>query len=66
MFNFSAVIWISSAAGTKGFSVAYPAIVLHAISTDVSVFPSEHIFVMVDQRKSGMHYRQFSDFTSNF
>ncbi|CAD21589.1 Methylosome subunit pICln [Caenorhabditis elegans] len=48
----SAVIWISSAAGTKGFSVAYPAIVLHAISTDVSVFPSEHIFVMVDQRKS--------------
>lgn len=50
----SAVIWISSAAGTKGFSVAYPAIVLHAISTDVSVFPSEHIFVMVDQRKSGL------------
>ncbi|EFP07962.1 CRE-ICL-1 protein [Caenorhabditis remanei] len=47
----SAVTWISRA-DSKGFSVAYPAIVLHAISTDVTVFPSEHVFVMVDQRKS--------------
>lgn len=49
----SAVTWISRA-DSKGFSVAYPAIVLHAISTDVTVFPSEHVFVMVDQRKSGL------------
>lgn len=49
----SNVTWINSAPGSKGFSVSYPAIVLHAISTDVSKFPSEHIFVMVDQRKSG-------------
>uniref|UniRef100_A0A1I7UXB8 Methylosome subunit pICln n=1 Tax=Caenorhabditis tropicalis TaxID=1561998 RepID=A0A1I7UXB8_9PELO len=49
----SAVTWISSAAGSKGFSVGYPAIVLHAISSEVNTFP-EHVFVMVDQRKSGI------------
>ncbi|PIC32844.1 hypothetical protein B9Z55_013033 [Caenorhabditis nigoni] len=48
----SEVTWISSAPGSKGFSVAYPAIVLHAISTDTTTFPSEHVFMMVDQRKS--------------
>uniref|UniRef100_A0A8R1DXE4 Methylosome subunit pICln n=1 Tax=Caenorhabditis japonica TaxID=281687 RepID=A0A8R1DXE4_CAEJA len=47
-----AVIWITT--GSKGFSVSYPAIVLHAISTDVSSFPYEHVFVMVDKRKSGL------------
>ncbi|PIC32843.1 hypothetical protein B9Z55_013033 [Caenorhabditis nigoni] len=50
----SEVTWISSAPGSKGFSVAYPAIVLHAISTDTTTFPSEHVFMMVDQRKSSL------------
>ncbi|CAI2350593.1 unnamed protein product [Caenorhabditis sp. 36 PRJEB53466] len=48
----SAVTWINNAGGSKGFSISYPAIVLHAISTDLSVIPVEHVFVMVDQRKS--------------
>ncbi|ULT94006.1 hypothetical protein L5515_010626 [Caenorhabditis briggsae] len=50
----SEVTWISSAPGSKGFSVTYPAIVLHAISTDTTTFPSEHVFMMVDQRKSSL------------
>lgn len=49
-----AVTWISSAPDSKGFSVPYSAIVLHAISTDVSDFPSEHVYVMVDQRKADL------------
>lgn len=46
------VTWITT--GSKGFSVKYPAIVLHAISSEVSHTFPEHVFVMVDQRKSGL------------
>uniref|UniRef100_A0A183FC31 Methylosome subunit pICln n=1 Tax=Heligmosomoides polygyrus TaxID=6339 RepID=A0A183FC31_HELPZ len=36
-----------------GFSLTYPSIILHAVSTDLSTFPHECIYVLVDASKSG-------------
>uniref|UniRef100_A0A183F8X1 PITH domain-containing protein n=1 Tax=Heligmosomoides polygyrus TaxID=6339 RepID=A0A183F8X1_HELPZ len=35
-----------------GFSLTYPSIILHAVSTDLSTFPHECIYVLVDASKS--------------
>lgn len=36
-----------------GFSLEYPNIGLHAISRDVSAYPQEHLYVMVNGKLSG-------------
>uniref|UniRef100_A0A3P9PUZ9 Methylosome subunit pICln n=1 Tax=Poecilia reticulata TaxID=8081 RepID=A0A3P9PUZ9_POERE len=36
-----------------GFSLEYPSIGLHAISRDVSAYPQEHLYVMVNGKLSG-------------
>lgn len=36
-----------------GFSLEYPTIGLHAISRDVSDFPQEHLYVMVNGKLAG-------------
>lgn len=36
-----------------GFSLEYPTIGLHAISRDVSAYPQEHLYVMVNGKLSG-------------
>ncbi|GMT05687.1 hypothetical protein PENTCL1PPCAC_27861, partial [Pristionchus entomophagus] len=43
----SSVTWISRGE-TRGFSLSYPSIIIHAISTDISSFPHEHLLVVVD------------------
>ncbi|CAJ0603489.1 unnamed protein product [Cylicocyclus nassatus] len=47
----SQVTWICRSTGL-GFSLTYPSIILHAISTDLSTFPQECIYVLVDANKS--------------
>ncbi|KAM9317865.1 methylosome subunit pICln [Pholidichthys leucotaenia] len=37
----------------RGFSLDYPSIGLHAVSRDVSTFPQEHLYVMVNGRLDG-------------
>ncbi|KJH48563.1 Nucleotide-sensitive chloride conductance regulator [Dictyocaulus viviparus] len=51
------VTWICRSSGL-GFSLTYPSIVLHAISTDLSTFPHECIYVVVDASRSERHSRQ--------
>lgn len=36
-----------------GFSLEYPKIGLHAISRDVSAYPQEHLYVMVNGKLTG-------------
>lgn len=36
-----------------GFSLEYPTIGLHAISRDVSAYPQEHLYVMVNGKLTG-------------
>ncbi len=36
-----------------GFSLEYPTIGLHAISRDVSAYPQEHLYVMVNGKLGG-------------
>uniref|UniRef100_A0A3B4THX2 Methylosome subunit pICln n=1 Tax=Seriola dumerili TaxID=41447 RepID=A0A3B4THX2_SERDU len=36
-----------------GFSLEYPTISLHAISRDISTYPQEHLYVMVNGKLSG-------------
>lgn len=36
-----------------GFSLDYPTIGLHAISRDVSAYPQEHLYVMVNGKLGG-------------
>ncbi|KAJ1368583.1 hypothetical protein KIN20_029741 [Parelaphostrongylus tenuis] len=48
----SQVTWICRRTGL-GFSLTYPSIVLHAVSTDLSTFPHECIYIVVDASKSG-------------
>ncbi|KAK6751644.1 hypothetical protein RB195_003206 [Necator americanus] len=50
----SQVTWICRSSGL-GFSLTYPSIILHAISTDLSTFPHECIYVLVDASKSDLH-----------
>ena len=45
-FFYSCVSWMSTAG--QGFSLQYPAISLHAISKDLSAFPHECLYLMVD------------------
>ncbi|VDO05150.1 unnamed protein product [Haemonchus placei] len=45
------VTWICRSSGL-GFSLTYPSIILHAVSTDLSSFPHECIYVLVDASKS--------------
>ena len=52
LFIFSSVTWTSRTSGT-GFSLSYPSIILHAVSTDLSSFPHECLYVLVDASKSG-------------
>ncbi|KAK6031899.1 Nucleotide-sensitive chloride conductance regulator [Ostertagia ostertagi] len=47
----SQVTWICRSSGL-GFSLTYPSIILHAVSTDLSTFPHECIYVLVDASKS--------------
>lgn len=49
----SQVTWISRTSGL-GFSLTYPSIILHAVSTDLSTFPHECIYVLVDASKSDL------------
>ncbi|KAK6039251.1 methylosome subunit pICln domain protein [Cooperia oncophora] len=49
----SQVTWICRSSGL-GFSLTYPSIILHAISTDLSTFPHECIYVLVDASKSDL------------
>lgn len=48
-----------------GFSLEYPTIGLHAISRDVSAYPQEHLYVMVNGKLSGqaqtMHENVFME-----
>ncbi|WKY06249.1 hypothetical protein Q1695_006445 [Nippostrongylus brasiliensis] len=53
----SQVTWICRTSGL-GFSLTYPSIILHAISTDLSTFPHECIYVLVDASKSEPRRRQ--------
>ncbi|RCN37063.1 Nucleotide-sensitive chloride conductance regulator [Ancylostoma caninum] len=53
----SQVTWICRSSGL-GFSLTYPSIILHAISTDLSTFPHECIYVLVDASKSERHRRR--------
>ncbi|GMR31022.1 hypothetical protein PMAYCL1PPCAC_01217, partial [Pristionchus mayeri] len=43
----SSVTWISRREG-RGFSLSYPSIIMHAVCTDVSSFPHEHVLVVAD------------------
>jgi len=43
----SRVSWVSNE-GNSGFSLEYPGIGLHAISRDLSVFPRECLYLMVE------------------
>lgn len=36
-----------------GFSLEYPTIGLHAISRDVSAYPQEHLYIMVNGKLTG-------------
>ncbi|EPB78144.1 methylosome subunit pICln family protein [Ancylostoma ceylanicum] len=49
----SQVTWICRSSGL-GFSLTYPSIILHAISTDLSTFPHECVYVLVDASKSDL------------
>ncbi|VDM75558.1 unnamed protein product [Strongylus vulgaris] len=53
----SQVTWICRSTGL-GFSLTYPSIILHAISTDLSTFPQECIYVLVDASKSERRRRR--------
>lgn len=48
---FSSVTWVSTTG--RGISLTYQSIVLHAVSTDLSSFPFECVYVLVDASKSG-------------
>uniref|UniRef100_A0A1I7XUG4 Methylosome subunit pICln n=1 Tax=Heterorhabditis bacteriophora TaxID=37862 RepID=A0A1I7XUG4_HETBA len=50
------VTWISRST-QKGFTLTYPSIILHAVSTDVSTFPQECIYVLIDASKTGQRRR---------
>ncbi|GMT05684.1 hypothetical protein PENTCL1PPCAC_27858 [Pristionchus entomophagus] len=43
----NSVTWISRGEA-RGFALSYPSIIMHAISTDISSFPHEHVLVVVD------------------
>ncbi|GMT31644.1 hypothetical protein PFISCL1PPCAC_22941, partial [Pristionchus fissidentatus] len=47
----SNVTWISRSDG-RGFSLSYPSIIMHAVSTDCSSFPHEHVLVVADAGKA--------------
>ncbi|KAF8385334.1 icln-1, partial [Pristionchus pacificus] len=53
----SAVTWISRREG-RGFSLSYPSIIMHAISTDVSSFPHEHVLVVADAGRADVRVAQ--------
>uniref|UniRef100_A0A3Q3DM96 Methylosome subunit pICln n=1 Tax=Hippocampus comes TaxID=109280 RepID=A0A3Q3DM96_HIPCM len=44
-----------------GFSLEYPTIGLHAISRDVSAYPQEHLYVMVNGKLSGQDSTEEED-----
>ncbi|XP_047195476.1 methylosome subunit pICln isoform X1 [Hippoglossus stenolepis] len=44
-----------------GFSLEYPNIGLHAISRDVSTFPQEHLYVMVNGKLSGENEAEMAE-----
>nr|XP_019961074.1 PREDICTED: methylosome subunit pICln [Paralichthys olivaceus]XP_019961075.1 PREDICTED: methylosome subunit pICln [Paralichthys olivaceus] len=44
-----------------GFSLEYPTIGLHAISRDVSAFPQEHLYVMVNGKLSGENEAEMAE-----
>ncbi|KAE9413622.1 hypothetical protein Angca_006177, partial [Angiostrongylus cantonensis] len=54
----SQVTWICRTSGL-GFSLTYPSIILHAISTDISTFPYECVYIVVDASKSGKFFLRF-------
>uniref|UniRef100_A0A0K0D6S2 Methylosome subunit pICln n=1 Tax=Angiostrongylus cantonensis TaxID=6313 RepID=A0A0K0D6S2_ANGCA len=58
----SQVTWICRTSGL-GFSLTYPSIILHAISTDISTFPYECVYIVVDASKSGKFFLRFSPFS---
>lgn len=40
-----------------GFCLEYPSISLHAISRDLTAYPQEHLYVMVNAKLSGEAHR---------
>ncbi|XP_007552416.1 methylosome subunit pICln isoform X2 [Poecilia formosa] len=44
-----------------GFSLEYPSIGLHAISRDVSAYPQEHLYVMVNGKLSGENEAEMAE-----
>ncbi|AWO99236.1 putative methylosome subunit pICln [Scophthalmus maximus] len=44
-----------------GFSLEYPTIGLHAISRDVSAYPQEHLYVMVNGKLSGENEAEMAE-----
>ncbi|CAI4224079.1 unnamed protein product [Auanema sp. JU1783] len=51
------VTWISRET-KKGFSLTYPSIILHAVSTDISTFAYECIYVLVDCSRADLNLAQ--------
>ena len=60
LFLTSRVSWVSASSG-EGFSLEYPHISLHAVSKDLSSFPRECLYLMLDSKleESGMHASNF-------
>ena len=59
---FSQVSWLNS--GGQGFGLEYPNISLHAVSRDVSSFPSECLYLMVEGRLIGKSKSTFQNIKS--
>ncbi|XP_068572772.1 methylosome subunit pICln isoform X1 [Cebidichthys violaceus] len=53
------LLWFDGS-GT-GFSLDYPTIGLHAVSRDVSAFPEEHLYVMVNGKLTGENGAEMSE-----
>ncbi|CAB3406022.1 unnamed protein product [Caenorhabditis bovis] len=51
------IVWISNLDKSKGISIPYRSVVLHAVSTECTDFPQEHVYVLVDGRKTDRRRR---------
>lgn len=59
MYYFSCVAWISGAG--QGFTLEYKKISLHAVSRDLTAFPHECLYLMVEGKLPGNSSILFSD-----
>uniref|UniRef100_A0A0N5AR31 Methylosome subunit pICln n=1 Tax=Syphacia muris TaxID=451379 RepID=A0A0N5AR31_9BILA len=50
----SVVVWVSNET-KQGFCLTYPSIILHAVSRDLTAFPEECIYILVDAAKTDLH-----------